>query len=557
MIKSLRAGLLLLLLLPLTAQGREGSIAVDLGDKPLVIKGWIGDETSFIGNIEVTLQEAAQGSNPVKLNIYRSDLKTADGAEMIGRQSVAVTGDQTLAPDVASTYQVKVTGVKEPGEYRGSIDFLLPGQRRDAAVSVVVIVVASVRPALSLLTENDSVHANLVNCVYDCNLALFLLPAAFKDKFDLAFEKPLGAPLVVSDFAVAVKGDQTGYKLTGEQLQVFLKELKALQPGGGANEPNAQPSPPQQADAATTASGAKIVPPLAGNKYLTIPVAIVPRDIPPDHYTGNIYLTVAGQSSALKVPVNFNVRNGPLWPLLILLASILLGRLFKFMQDKGNAIADALESINRQEFRLRDVHTEDAEIITPMLRAARDLVHQDKAAEAAAAINAIAARLSTLGELRQIQVRLKGKESNPAVTSILSDIRQAREHLRLQQDDKAKDLLSKIKDALVALAATPATTDGDTGDLADAVTRAHAATAAAAVLGTVRETAGHRLRNWLALLSGLSGKFRAEATLLLARPILWLVLLLGLLALGLKTLYIANPISVPTLHTTSSLSSGG
>src|SRR5688572_718346 len=97
MIKLLHAGLLLLMLLPLTARG-QASIVVDTGDNPLVIKGWVGDENSFIGNIGVTLQGAPSGSSAVKLVIYPSDLKLADGTQ-IGRQSVAITGDQLLAPD--------------------------------------------------------------------------------------------------------------------------------------------------------------------------------------------------------------------------------------------------------------------------------------------------------------------------------------------------------------------------------------------------------------------------------------------------------------------------
>jgi F0F1-type ATP synthase membrane subunit b/b' len=522
MIKSVRAGLLLLLmLLPHTARCLEGSLAVDTDGKPLVIKGWIGDENSFIGNIDVTLSGAALGSNPVKLNIYRSDLKLEGGTEMIGRHLVSVTGAESLTPDVPSTYQVKVSGVKEPGEYRGKIGLLLAGQPRTSAVSVDVIIIASVRPALTLLTENDRLQANLINCNYDCNLARFLLSAAaFQNKIELGFEKPLAAPLVISNVTVAAKGDQTKFKLTAEQLKVSLDQLSRAVSAGGANG----------------------VPPLTASRYLTLPVTISSKDVPADHYSGNIYLTVAGQSSALKVPVDFNVRSGPLWPLIMLLVSILLGRLFKFMQDKGNAIADALESINRLEFRLRHAHALDAEIITPMLRAARDLVHQNKSTEAAAAVSAISARLSTLGELRQIEARLAGKESNPAVASILSDIRQARENIRLQQDDAAKALVTKIKEALVALAAAPTATDSDISDLADAVTRANAASSAVAVLGTVRQTAGSRLRSWLVQLSGLSDEFRAEATLFLARPILWLALLLGLLALGLKTLYIDNPI---------------
>ncbi|MGB8509522.1 MAG: hypothetical protein WCD76_14135 [Pyrinomonadaceae bacterium] len=549
MIKSLRAGLLLLMLLPLTVQGREGSLVVEPGDNPFIIRGWVGDENSFIGNIGVTLEGATQNPSPVKLNIYKTDLKLMGGVEMIGRQAVVITGDQTVTPGVPSTYQVKVTGVKEPGEYGGRIDLLLAGQQRDAAVHIDVTVVATVRPALSLMTENDRLQANLVNCDYDCKLAHLLLPAsAFQNKIELGFEKPPVAPLVISDITPAVKGDQTRYKLTSEQLKVSLDQLTQSQQPGGSNEQTGQTPLPQGAGA-TAPSDSKNTPPPTSKKYLTLPVTVALSDIPADHYTGSIYLTVAGQSSTLKVPVDFNVRSGPLWPLLFLLFSILLGRLFKFMQDKGNAIANALESINRLGFRLRDANAEDAEIIAPMLRAARDLVSQDKAAEATAALNAVSARLSTLGELRQIEARLTGKEANPAVPPILSDIRQAREHIRLQQDDRAKALVSKIKDALAALAATPSLTDTDTGDVTAAVERADAASVAAAILGTVRNTADRRLRRGLAMLSGLSDELRAEATLFIARPILWLALLIGLLALGLKTLYIDNPVFGANLFT--------
>ena len=539
--KPLRAALLLLMLLPLAAQGRQGSIAVESGDKPLVIKGWVGDENSFVGNIGMTLQGLPPTASPVKLNIYKSDLIQVGGNGRVLGQSVAVTGDQTLTPEVTVTYQVKVTGVKEPGEYHGRINFQLAGQSRDAAVTVNVVLFASVRPALSLLSENDRLQANLVKCGFDCTLAGLLLPAAaFKNEITLGFEKPVAAPLVISDITVAVKGDQTRFTLNDQKLKIHLDKLKQSQQPAGSNEQAAQPSPSPQG--ATEASGAKGDSPLTAKKYLTLPAEIITGEIPADHYAGNVYLTVDGQSNALKIPVDFNVRSGPLWPLLILLVSILLGRLFKFMQDKGNAIADALRSINRIEFRLGDAHPADVEIITPMLRAARDLVTQEKSTEAAAAANAISARLSTLGELRQIEARLTGKETDPAVVSILANIRQAREQIRLQQDDAAKAMVGKIKDALVALAAASPLTGADNSDLADAVARADVASATVAPLGTVSRTMGSRLRGGLVWLSGLTNEFRAEATLFLARPLLWLALLLGLLALGLKTLYVDNPV---------------
>src|SRR5215213_1526074 len=521
-----------ILLLPLTTQGQ--TIVIDPGDDPLVIKGWIGDDNSFIGNLGVTLEGAQQGSNSIKLNIYRSDLKMVGGSEMIGRQSVVVTGDANLLPNATVTYQVKINGVREAGEYSGKIDLVLGEQARSTAKSVTVTVIASVRPSLTLMAENDRLRANLVDCEYDCWLAKILLPAsAFQEKLDLTFEKPLAAPVAISDIAILVKGDQTGFKLDADKLKISPNELRESQPPAAKN----QPSPQSAGTPAPSGS-----PSLTSKKYYTLPITILRTEVAADHYTGSVYLTVAGQSNALKVPVDFNVRSGPFWPLVMLLVSILLGRLFKFMQDKGNAIADALQLINRLEFRLRDANPDDAAIIKPMLGAARDLLHQEKAAEAVTAANAISARLSALGELRQIQARLEGMQPTEPVTAILTDINQARETIRLQQDEKTKTLITKIKDALEALAKIPGVVDTDDTDLKDAIKKADSASASMAVLGAGRKQVRHRLRDALVVLSGLSDEFRTEATLFLARPILWFALLIGLLALGLKTVYVDNPV---------------
>lgn len=539
MSKPLRLGLLFLMLLPLTAEAQNMVIEVDVGDNPLIIRGWVGEENSFIGNIGLTLQGAAQGSAPVKLNFYRSDLQQVGGAERILRQHVVIPGGQTLAPGAPTIFQVQVTGVKVPGRYEGRIELLLPDQPRGAAAPIQVVVEAGVRPSLALLTEADRIQANLVNCAGDCRLARLLLPtASFKNELELRFEKPLAAPLSIKDITYTVRGDQTRYSLMDEQLKVSLGDPAELQPDQAKEQctPTTQPQPAASGLAAATDQTT-----LTDKKYLRLPVTICAAGIPADHYSGNIYLTVDGQSNALKVPVDFNVRSGPLWPLLILLGSVLLGRLFKYMQDKGGAKADALQAIYRLDFRVREAHQHDAEIISQMLREARDLVYQDRTAEAAAAIAPIPARLATLNELRQIEARLAGKEKDDAVEKILSDIKQAREHIRAKSDEQVKTLVGKIKEALVALAAT-SFTDSDNSDVEDAVARANVAAAAVADTGAGDQTRGARVRSWLASLSGVSGPFRSEATLWLARPLLWLVLLLGLVTIGIKTHYIDNPI---------------
>jgi hypothetical protein len=93
------------------------------------------------------------------------------------------------------------------------------------------------------------------------------------------------------------------------------------------------------------------------------------------------------------------------------------------------------------------------------------------------------------------------------------------------------------------MATTSPTTNSKTDSLlAGTVTRAEAAADAANSVGATGLTFGRSVRSWLSRLSGVSGEFSTEATLWLARPLMWLVLLLGLVALGLKTLYVDNPV---------------
>ncbi|HKP83175.1 MAG TPA: hypothetical protein VJT69_14185 [Pyrinomonadaceae bacterium] len=501
MTKSYFPLLLLLLLLPFAARAQTLKVIEPAENKPLEIKGSIGDDNSFIGNIGV-ISEAASGTPQVKLTMYPYVLTMANGETI--RPTLAPS-ELMLTPNTPATFQVKLTGVKVPGDYTGKISLTLPGQ----SVFVDVKVSASVRPALTLMTENDRLQANLVNCS-TCPLARLLLSrAAFQNQIQLGFEKPVGAPLAISGVNVAVRGDQNRFQLNDQQLKISLDQLSQSQ---------------------------------SSKKYLTFPVTIAKDELPADHYTGSIYLTVDGQTNALKVPVDFNVRISPLWPLIVLIIGILFGRLAKFMQDKGNAIADASELINRSEFRLRSVNPEDAAIIEPMLVDARELIKQDKVTDAVAAANAISARLSTLIELRRLQQRLDGQQGRPEVAAILADIRQARTHISLQQDDNAKALIKNIKDALVTLEKTPGVIDTDTVDLKAAIDRADSARTNMAVVGTAPERASSRLRSALVLISGLSNEFRSEATLFLVRPLIWLALLLGLIALGLKTLYVDNPI---------------
>src|ERR1051325_8182164 len=240
--------LLLLLLLPLTAHAQTLTV-IEPADKKLSIKGSIGDDNSFTGNVGVVL-EGATGTTQTKLTIYPYALTMTNGTGTDTIRPTITPADLMLTPNAPTTFQVKVTGVKQPGDYTGKISLTLAGQAQSAAVMIDVTVSASVRPSLSLLTENDRLQANLVNCKYDCPLAKLLLTgAAFQYKTELNFEKPVGAPLNISNVTIAVKGDQTKFQVDDKQLSLA----------------------PIQSD--------------PSKKYLTLPVTISKDQLPADHYS--------------------------------------------------------------------------------------------------------------------------------------------------------------------------------------------------------------------------------------------------------------------------------
>jgi len=233
--------------------------------------------------------------------------------------------------------------------------------------------------------------------------------------------------------------------------------------------------------------------------------------------------------------------------LLFLIAGILLGKLAKYMQEKGSPAADALVSLNRVELRLEEAHADDQAILADQLQEAHRLIKEDQAPAATALTKLIDARLATLNELRSIESRLTGKEDHPTVATILRQIKEVRVLTGQRKDDKVKELVDAIQASLVLLETTMMGADDQPDPkITEASGNADAAATAANRTATMalrkQPAKRNKLRLLLSKLSGITDDWRAEASLWVLRPLLWIVLLLSLIALGMKSLYIDNPI---------------
>ncbi len=492
---------------PVTAQSGV-RIAVDPNDTPLVIRGWIGEEGTFIGNLRLS----AVGGDVDEFTFLASDLEREDGETRIGRQRLSMSGAPALIEGVPRDFQVEVTGVSEPGSYEGELRLLLPGQSFEAAVAIPVHLEARARPTLTPLAGTEDLRLRLVHCGrgVSCWFApLFLPESAFLDRWTLQFDNPGATPVSVTDIEAVVLGEQTGYQLTEEAL--VLPET-AMLPADG---------------------------------IVSLRLELNRAAMPPDRYTGRIYLTLAGRAERLSLPVDLNVRTGPFWPLLALLLGIVIGRLFKYMQERGEPQAEALQTLNALEVRIREAHPEDAERLLPMAERLRQAVYQHKLERIEERVAAIDARLKALHSLREIESALEGNQ-HPSAEEIRHKIDTARNLIVREQDAEAEALLAEIRTLLAGLR-TGGLMRGEValeGGVIQAEAQAAEALASVEQAGraprsAVPDSPGQaRLKSFLVTLSGLSDQIRAEASLWLVRPLLYLALLLGLLAVGMNSLYL-------------------
>ena len=163
-------------------KGRAVEVQALPGDSPVVIHGRIGDDNSFVRRVGLIAPAA------VPELIFRStDLRRSDGQGQISQQQVALTSSARieLARNTPKDVEIKVTGVKAPGVYKGDLYFLQPDQGLSAAVSVPAQVIAEGVPKLTQRKSSESLKIQLVDCTIACSVARWLQPSAFLTRYCL------------------------------------------------------------------------------------------------------------------------------------------------------------------------------------------------------------------------------------------------------------------------------------------------------------------------------------------------------------------------------------
>ena len=481
------------ILLIMPATGSAAEVQALPGDVPVIFRGKIGDDSTFVKRFGLI------ASVGVPELIFRpTDLLRTDGKEQIGRQQIALTttAKLDLAPNTPKDVEIKITGIKLPGTYKGTLSFLRLEQGLNAALEVPIEVFAEGVPKLTPRKGSEAVKIQLFDCARsDCWIARLFQPGAFSSAYPLMFDNAS-----LEEFVMTATVNAAGDATHGSLENVLRVE-----------------SPVQ----------------VPVQSVFTLPIKIGDSNLLPDHYIGDVQLRMAIDAPPMKIPLEVNVRTGPIWPVIILLLGILFGRLLKYMKDKGNSQADLLLGFYRLETSIAS--SPEAILLQPMLEPVKTLIYDMKLDDAKTELKNIENRWTQLKTLQGLESSLRPMAGEPNVVTILGNIEETRNLIKSKQDQSASAMLSNIQAAVQDLQPPQAyakahamAVEQAKRAVIDATRTVQSIAETPAGVGTVR------------FVTGIDSGLLAEVTLRVLRPAIWGLLFAALLVLGMQQLYMKN-----------------
>jgi hypothetical protein len=379
-------------------------------------------------------------------------------------------------------------------------------------------------PVLLPLNGNgkEQINLGLVNCneaiFLDCGLAKLILPGStFTKKYDLRLDNPTSSSIKIMSAVVYADGSNNhGVAQLGDQ---------------GKNSP----------------FSINIDKPIPPDKIDVIPITLNSSAMYPDQYNGAVVLTIA-HKNRLAFPINLSVRSGPLLPLLVLFFGVILGRLTKYTQERGEPQSKWLKEVYRlqSDIKAASLEDRDRELLIKMVDDVQTQVNREQLEAASTEIPAISDRLALLIKLNILEDQFNENAQSPDLPNdadtFITDIRTARLLIAQKDNVKAKDLLEKVIANLTSnvgsrSAEGASELEGIQRSLQEAVT--NTGKIGAAII-PVEPT--NKFREFMAAFSGVSDQMRADATFWVVRPFLSIVLLIGLSLVGMGSLYVEKPI---------------
>jgi hypothetical protein len=504
----LEATAVVLTLIALHNTGQSQTLVVDPHDDPLEINEVLdGQTTSFGGNIRLTLSAA----NNLEVLVLPSDLRcSTDPNIKIDRGNVTILDHLILPMDQPRDVRVTITNVTRPCEYEGLLKFLVSAQPQANALEVKLRMKITARPDLRPVVPNPAFQIVRCGNRVACTLANWLLPSALTgDQRNVQLDNLSISEVKVTGIELLLRGEKTGHVVTSTDVTV---------------------------PASTQIPGGKMSP---------VVVQINRSSLPADRYQGSLRLQVHGLDHPINVNLTMDVRNGPLLALLVLLAGIIVGRI---MQSMSTPEAQSQLKLMKRYYTLQtigdDVYNENAHnYLEQQMENIRRRI--ELAAEPEETLNQELKKIETYAQfllnIEVIEQQLNALGLEALAAELEPKIRGCR--LALMNDDinKAEQLRKEVETRLREAAEDSSM--GASANLLKAAVKGFQqfgnklAELTAQPVRAPTSRIAERVQNVVVTLAG-SPRVRTEARYWIARPLLFLILLVILVLIGLQTLYI-------------------
>lgn len=422
-------------------------LEVDSADNPLIITGWCDEGQPLVGRLGIT----ARGGDIENVSIHTSDLKSKSGNDIIDRKNIRINGETKLRDGIPRNFELYISDIPNPGIYNGSIKLLFEKQKKINYSSIELNVLAMGKSSVSLLSEFDDINMNLVrdeivnvsignvSLPYigsGINWVIGLLNSLMNFMIGCASKPPsilLPRSAVINEIYLPInnsapsdaffikgeaiaKGEKTGYHLTYPAFNCTTNHKM-----------------------------------LAAKNISYIVFSLSRKDIPPDHYVGSLYLLFEDKNSPLVVPIDLNIRAGPILAVILLILGILLGRLYKFYGETGNTKAKNLRKAYHLKGLISNLEFIESNRMMENISELKDDIFQDSSdpIDLKKRLDAIEEATDQLRKLAVIETTaLENIKNQWKIWYIIDLIRRARFCYYHVRNDDAKKIVEALNKAL-------------------------------------------------------------------------------------------------------------
>ena len=479
-------------------------------DNPLIVRGTFqkGQAISaLVGNILLRTSAGAK----IDLNMRSSHLTLEGNAQIIiNRADISIPTGIKIDSGAVQDVRITIANIPRPGHYKGTLKLWANADEANA-LNVRIEVEVGIRPMLAQL--GTAPQWNLIRCDWgwSCWIAREIISSsATADRQPIRLENQSPLPAQGIDTMVLLRG--TNNKSNDVSRDVSLDSVKTI-PGSGIAE---------------------------------VPVTIKYNVLAADAYEGSVRFRVPATDEALTVPLTVNVRDGPILPLLIILAGVIVGRWARELDSP--AIKAQMKALQRLYGIRSDMNRVRNAVSASFLREQADLL-QHLIERGSATEQQLVEKLNQLDDQVDVLARLDVTEVEalkiPNLSgAIAADLTAARNTAMAGDRAKALESLDAIRQKVRAAAALPAPAlqAPDMSVVLDhillSVTPSLPAGQNPAVSGPRKVS--DRIAGFVAALSG-DPSVGTQFRFWILRPVLGLALLLLLCLTGIYTLYVKVP----------------